>query len=113
MSLSKCSRLVSTSSLILRQREKKATLKIFTAPRSWFKKNDLFQVDNNFDRNKIYTEKATEKSGGEKEKMSTFKFIGAVILSSSMLIGSFFLFKWQLKSLLAKEDEAKGGEVEV
>ena len=112
MSLSKCSRLFSTSPLVLGQSDKAQTsrvLKLFLAPRSWFfrKSDDLFHVDKNFDR--TMTRAKDEKQSEEKKtKPSGLKFYAAIAVTSSVLIGTFFLFKWQIKSLLAKEDEAKG-----
>ena len=103
MSLSKCTRLFS---LVTRQQQLKLTsansLRILAVPRRF-----LFNKSSktNDEENLFVVEKNGPKSG--KRKLSRAQFYSAVFISSTIVLGTFVLFKWQLKDLLAKEDDAK------
>ena len=102
MSLSKCARLFRTSSLILRQQQHKSTWQNSLRALLNQGKNDMFIVEKNFDSTK-HSAKPNEEG-----QQSKFKFYSAIVITSSVLIATFYLFKWQIKSLLAKEEESKG-----
>ncbi len=101
MSLSKFTGLFRTSSLVLCQHNvnisRLASLRYYSTPRNWFfnknKSKDFFVV-----------EKDIETKG---KKFTRGQFYSAVFISSTVLISSFVLIKWQLNDLLAKEDESK------
>ncbi len=105
MSLSKCARLFRTSSLILRQQQHKSTWQNSLRALLNQSKNDMFIVEKNFDTKK---HNANSNKPNEEGQQSKFKFYSAIVITSSVLIATFYLFKWQIKSLLAKEEESKG-----
>ena len=104
MSLSKCTRLFSL--VIRQQHQHKLTsansLRILAVPRRF-----LFNKSSkaNDEENLFVVEKNGPKTG--KQKLSRAQFYSAVFISSTVVLGTFVLFKWQLKDLLAKEDDAK------
>lgn len=109
--MSKCARLLRTSSLILRQQNHKSTWQDSLRTLFTRNKNDMFIVEKNFDRNKesfVKNEEKIKTNNSEEKKLSKFQFYSAIVLTSSVLIGTFYLFKWQIKSLLAKEEASKG-----
>ena len=106
MAMSKCAPLFRTTSLILRQQHQKSTWQDSLRTLLSRDKNSLFVVEKNFDNTKKNIPKTGEEhqtDDKEKKQLSRFKFYASIFLTSTIALGSFYLLKWQIKSLLAKE----------